>query len=75
VIGKSSRAWTHDGRGSGVTLVALRPKAIIHVTDRGGGSGFDWGAASAGAASVVAIVLVAGGAPAGVRNRRRIAIP
>jgi len=55
--------------------VALRPKAIIHVTDRGGGSGFDWGAASAGAASVVAIVLVAGGALAGVRNRRRIAIP
>jgi len=52
-----------------------QPKAIIHVTDRGGGSGFDWGAASAGAASVVAIVLVAGGAPAGVRNRRRIAIP
>jgi len=23
--------------------VALRPKAIVHVTDRGGGSGFDWG--------------------------------
>jgi hypothetical protein len=50
-------------------------KAIVHVVDQGDGSGFDWGAASVGAASVVAIVLVAGGAAAGVRNRRRIAIP
>jgi hypothetical protein len=52
-----------------------QPKAIIHVTDQGGGSGFDWAAASVGAASVLAIVVVAGGAVAGVRNRRRIAIP
>ena len=52
-----------------------QPKAIIHVTDQGGGSGFDWAAASVGAASVLAIVVVAGGAAAGVRNRRRIAIP
>lgn len=52
-----------------------QPKAIIHVTDQGGGSGFDWAAASVGAASVLAIVVVAGCAAAGVRNRRRIAIP
>ena len=52
-----------------------QPNAVIRVTDQGGGSGFDWGAASVGAASVFGIVLVAGGAAAGVRNRRRIAIP
>jgi len=50
-------------------------RAIIHVTDTRGGNGFDWAAASVGAASVGAIVLLAGGAAAGVRNRRRIAIP
>jgi hypothetical protein len=52
-----------------------QPNAIIHVTDSRGGSGFDWGAASVGAVSVLAVVLVAGGAAAGARNRRRIAIP
>jgi hypothetical protein len=52
-----------------------QPQAIIHVTDSRGGNGFDWAAASVGAASVVAIVLIAGAAAAGVRNRRRIAIP
>jgi hypothetical protein len=52
-----------------------QPGAILHVTDSRGGNGFDWAAASVGAASVGAIVLLAGGAAAGVRNRRRIAVP
>lgn len=52
-----------------------QPKAVIHVTRSSGSSGFDWGAAAVGAASVLGIVLVAGGAAAGVRNRRRVAIP
>jgi hypothetical protein len=51
-----------------------QPSAIIHVTDSRGGSGFDWAAASIGAVSVLGIVFVAGGAAAGVRNRRRVAI-
>jgi len=49
--------------------------AVIRVTDAGGGSGFDWTAASLGAASVVGIVLIAGGAATGIRSRRRVAIP
>jgi hypothetical protein len=51
-----------------------QPNAVIHVTDTAGGNGFDWGDAAIGAASVLGIVLVAGGAAAGVRNRRRVAI-
>jgi len=50
-----------------------QPKAVIHVAESGGG--FDWAAASIGAVSVLAVVLVAGGAAAGARNRRRIALP
>jgi len=52
-----------------------QPGAVIRVAESGGGSGFDWAAASVGAVSVLGVVLVAGGAAAGVRGRRRIAIP
>jgi hypothetical protein len=51
-----------------------QPKAVIHVAESDGG-GFDWAAASVGAVSVLAVVLVAGGAATGARNRRRIALP
>ena len=51
-----------------------QPRAVIRVIDSGGGSGFDWAAASVGAASAVGILLVAGCTAAGVRNRRRVAI-
>ncbi|HKV68802.1 MAG TPA: hypothetical protein VJN72_12005 [Gaiellales bacterium] len=51
-----------------------QPNALIHVTDQGGGSGFGWGDAAIGAASMLGIMLVSGGAAAGVRNRRRVAV-
>jgi hypothetical protein len=48
---------------------------VVRVVHAGGGSGFDWTAALAGAGSAVAILLLTGGAAAGIRSRRRVAIP
>jgi hypothetical protein len=47
------------------------PTRVVHA---GAGNGFDWTAALAGAGSAVGFLLLAGGAAAGVRSRRRVAI-
>jgi hypothetical protein len=47
------------------------PTRVVHA---GGGNGFAWTAALAGAGSAVGFLLLAGGAVAGVRSRRRVAI-
>lgn len=60
--------------GSAVHQPTAGPTAVIHVTDSGGGSGFDWAAASVGAASALGIVLIAGGAATGYRSRRGVAV-
>jgi hypothetical protein len=51
-----------------------QPKTVVRVVHTGGGEGFDWTAALAGAGSAVGIMVLAGGAAAGVRSRRRVAI-
>jgi hypothetical protein len=51
-----------------------QPATVVRVVHTGGGNGFDWTAALAGAGSAVGILLLAGGATAGVRSRRRVAI-
>jgi hypothetical protein len=51
-----------------------QPAAVVHVVHTGGESGFDWTAAFVGAGSAVGILLLTGGAAAGVRSRRRVAI-
>jgi hypothetical protein len=51
-----------------------QPAAVVRAVHTGGGSGFDWTAALTGAGSVVAFVLLAGGAATGLRSRRRVAI-
>ena len=45
------------------------------IVQAGGGDGFDWTAALLGAGSAAGVLLLAGGAAAGVRSRRRVAIP
>jgi hypothetical protein len=51
------------------------PSGFVHVTRVvQGGNGFDWTAALAGAGCAAGILLLAGGATAGVRSRRRVAI-
>jgi hypothetical protein len=51
-----------------------RPAIVTRVV-HSGGNGFDWTAALAGAGCAAGILLLAGGATAGVRSRRRVAIP
>ena len=51
-----------------------QPKTVVRVVHTGGGNGFDWTAALVGAGSAVGIMVLAGGAAAGVRSRRRVAI-
>jgi hypothetical protein len=46
---------------------------VLHTTENGGNSGFDWSAAALGAGSVLGIVLL-GGTAIGLRGRRRVAI-
>jgi hypothetical protein len=52
------------------------PSGFVHVTRvvHTGGNGFDWTAALAGAGGAAGILLLAGGATAGVRSRRHVAI-
>jgi hypothetical protein len=47
------------------------PTHVVHVRS---GNGFDWTAALAGAGCAAGILLLAGGAAAGVRGRRGVAI-
>jgi hypothetical protein len=51
-----------------------QPTTVVRVVHTGDGGGFDWTAALAGAGSAVGALLLAGGAAAGVRSRRRVAI-
>jgi hypothetical protein len=50
-----------------------QPATVVRVVHTGGGSGFDWTAALAGAGSTVGLLLLAGGAAAGLRSRGRVA--
>jgi len=47
---------------------------VLHTTENGGNSGFDWSAAAIGAASVLGIIVLLGGTAMGLRGRRRVAI-
>jgi hypothetical protein len=51
-----------------------QPKTGVRVVHTRGGNGFDWTAALVGAGSAVGIMVLAGGAAAGMRSRRRVAI-
>ena len=51
-----------------------QPTTVVRVVRTAGGNGFDWAAALAGAGAAVGILLLAGGAAAGLRGRRRVAI-
>jgi hypothetical protein len=70
---RAPMAFTPIHRNEVVLGGAVRqPVAVVRVVHADVG-GFDWTAALAGAGSAVGIVLLAGGATAGVRSRRRVA--
>jgi hypothetical protein len=46
---------------------------VVHTTENGGSSGFDWSAAAIGAGSVLGVALL-GGAAMGLRGRRNVAM-